>query len=126
MLAFVLCYVVFILFPVAGPYYAFDQPTGPVREVWSARLIYALLAGGSSFGAAFPSSHVAATTAATFTLWHHWRRLGSWFIVPAILLTIGTVYCQMHYAIDAASGLVVGLMAGWVAMRETAKGEAAR
>jgi len=107
MLAFVTCYLVFLLYPVAGPYYAFDHPTGPVREVWSARLIYGILAGGSAFGTAFPSSHVAATTASTYAVVRHWRALGLTFVMPAVFLTIGTVYCQMHYAVDVVAGLVV-------------------
>ncbi len=109
MTAFVVCYVVFIVYPVGGPYYAFPPPEGPVREVWSARLVYWILSGGSSFGAAFPSSHVAATVATTTALWWQWRTLAKWFLVPTILLTVGTVYCQMHYGVDAGSGLIVGL-----------------
>lgn len=116
-LAYVICYVVFILYPVAGPNWVWDHPTGPVREVWSARLVYAVLEGGSSIGAAFPSSHVAATMAATLALWHQWRKLSAVFMLPAILLVIATVYCQMHYAIDAATGLVVGIPVGWYASR---------
>jgi membrane-associated phospholipid phosphatase len=116
-IAFVICYVTFVLYPVAGPNYAFDHPTGPVREVWSARLIYTLLESGSSFGAAFPSSHVAATVATTLGLWRAWRALGAWFTVPCILLIVGTVYCQMHYGIDAATGIVVGVGAWLVARR---------
>ncbi len=114
MVAFVLCYVVFISFPVGGPYYAFDQPTGPVRDVWSAHLVYGVLAAGSSFGAAFPSSHVAATVATTASVGIHAPILGALFIVPAGLLTAGTVYCQTHYGVDAAGGLLVGGLATWI------------
>jgi membrane-associated phospholipid phosphatase len=117
MIAFVACYVWFVLFPVAGPNYTFEHPTGPVREVWSARLVYATLAGGSSFGAAFPSSHVAATVAATIGLWRVWKSLAVWFVLPAALLTVGTIYCQMHYGVDATSGLALGVVAGLVAFR---------
>ncbi len=118
--AFVICYVVFVLYPVAGPNWVWDHPTGPVREVWSARLVYAVLAGGSSIGAAFPSSHVAATISATLALWHQWRFLGALFLIPALLLVVATVYCQMHYAIDAAAGLVVGIPVGWWGGRKRA------
>ena len=117
MIAFVVCYLWFVLYPVAGPNYTFAHPTGPVREVWSARLVYAVLAGGSSFGAAFPSSHVAATVAATMGLWRVWKTLAAWFVLPAALLTVGTIYCQMHYGIDATSGLALGVVAGMVAAR---------
>lgn len=109
MLAFVICYAIFILYPVAGPYYAFPQPEGPVREVWSAKLVYWLLESGSSLGAAFPSSHVAATVAVTLSVWPHERGLGLVFAPLALLLTIGTVYCQMHYAVDAIAGLLLGV-----------------
>ena len=117
MIAFVVCYVWFVLYPVAGPNYVFEHPTGPVREVWSARLVYAALAGGSSFGAAFRSSHVAATVAATMGLWRVWKSLAVWFVVPAALLTVGTIYCQMHYGVDATSGLALGVVAALVAFR---------
>ncbi len=117
MIAFVVCYVWFVLYPVAGPNYMFEHPTGPVREVWSARLVYAALAGGSSFGAAFPSSHVAATVAATMGLWRVWKSLAVWFVVPAALLTVGTIYCQMHYGVDTTSGLALGVAAALVAFR---------
>lgn len=112
MTAFVICYVWFVLYPVAGPNYAFPHPTGPVREVWSARLVYHTLAQGSSMGAAFPSSHVGATVAATLATLGEWRALGWICVVFASLLAVGTVYCQMHYAVDASAGLLVGV-AGW-------------
>jgi membrane-associated phospholipid phosphatase len=114
--AFVLCYVVFALYPVAGPNYVFEHPTGPVREVWSARLVYGILGTGSSFGTAFPSSHVAATVAVNFSLWREWRTLALIILVPTVLLVIGTVYCQMHYGIDALAGICVGLGAGWIGL----------
>lgn len=117
MVAFVVCYLAFVFYPVAGPYYAFDRPTGPVREVWSARVVYGLLAGGSSFGAAFPSSHVAATVAAVLALWRVWRPLAAWFAVPCLLLIVGTVYCQMHYGVDAGTGIAVGMVAVVVGVR---------
>lgn len=113
--AFVPCYVAFILFPVAGPYYAFPQPTGPVRDVWSASLVYGVLGAGSSVGAAFPSSHVAATAAITLGVSRYSRWLTWAFVPAAVLLTVGTVYCQMHYATDAMVGLVVGAGAWLVA-----------
>ncbi|UCD25770.1 MAG: phosphatase PAP2 family protein, partial [Gemmatimonadota bacterium] len=112
MLAFVICYIVFTLFPVAGPNYAFENPTGVVRDVWSAKLVYSLLSSGSAFGTAFPSSHVAATVAATVALWYVWRTMALVVLIPTILLIVSTVYCQMHYVMDAGVGLVIGIAAG--------------
>lgn len=115
MTAYALCFVVFVLYPVAGPNFAFPHPTGPVREVWSARLVYHLLAAGSSVGAAFPSSHVAATVAAVTSLFAAWRPLALVFLVPCLLLIVAVVYCQMHYGMDAGTGLLLGLAIGGLA-----------
>jgi membrane-associated phospholipid phosphatase len=116
-LTFVLCYVVFALFPVAGPNWVFEHPTGPVREVWSARLVYGILGLGSSVGTAFPSSHVAATLATVIAAFQVRRSLGWTTLVPFVLLTISVVYCQMHYVVDALGGLVLGGLGGWAAGR---------
>lgn len=121
--AHLVCFVIFVAYPAAGPSFAFAHPTGPVREVWSARLVYNILAGGSSFGTAFPSSHVAAGTAATLALWRVWRPLGKTFTGPLIFLIVATVYCQMHYGIDAGSGLAVGILAALVVRKRAAVGQ---
>lgn len=108
MTTFVLCYLVFIFFPVAGPYYLFPRPPSWFTDNLFARLVYDTLSTGSSYGAAFPSSHVAATLAAALAAARGARTLGLALVAPTVLLTAGVVYCQMHYAIDALAGLVVG------------------
>jgi len=111
MLAFITCYLFFLFYPVAGPYYTYPRPTGPFVDNVTARLVYATLARGSSYGAAFPSSHVAAALAATVAAWQAARRLGVALAVATALLTVSVVYCQMHYAVDAIAGLLVGALA---------------
>jgi membrane-associated phospholipid phosphatase len=32
--------------------------------------------------------------------------------VPALLLVVSVVYCQMHYAVDAMAGLLIGATVG--------------
>ncbi len=117
MLAYVACYVVFLLFPVAGPNYAFSHPAGVVREPWSAKAVYGVLGSGSSIGTAFPSSHVAATIAAVLALWKEWKPLAVALTVPAGVLVVATVYCQMHYGIDALAGVGVAVAAAMVGYR---------
>ncbi|MFL5494774.1 MAG: phosphatase PAP2 family protein [Gemmatimonadales bacterium] len=114
MATFVTCYLVFLFYPVAGPYYVFPAPSAWFTDNLPARLVYRILANGSSYGAAFPSSHVAATVAAVIAASHQSRRLGLLLLVPTALLTVGVVYCQMHYAIDAVAGLVVGVAVAWL------------
>jgi membrane-associated phospholipid phosphatase len=106
---FLLCYVTYLLLPVAGPYYEFPRPTGAFVDNEAARLVYATLARGSAFGAAFPSSHVAATVAATVGAWLGSRRLGIAMAIPTALLAVGVVYCQMHYVVDSAAGVLLGI-----------------
>ena len=117
MAAFIFCYLVFLILPVAGPYYEFARPSGSFVANPAAQLVYTTLSSGSSYGAAFPSSHVAATIAALITVWAASRKAGLVMLLPALLLPVAVVYCQMHYAVDALSGLLVGLVAGWVGIR---------
>jgi membrane-associated phospholipid phosphatase len=119
MTTFILCYLIFLFFPVAGPYYAFPRPAAWFTDNAPARLVYQALATGSSFGAAFPSSHVAAALAATLAAARISPRMGLVLFVPTLLLTAGVVYCQMHYGVDALAGLVVGAAVA-CALREKA------
>ena len=119
---FVICYLVFIFFPVGGPYYEFPRPAAWFTSNLPARLTYEALAGGSSYGAAFPSSHVAAALAATLAAARSSPRLGLFLSILTLLLTIGVVYCQMHYAVDALGGLAVGAGVTWVANKAWEKG----
>jgi membrane-associated phospholipid phosphatase len=112
---FVLCYLAFIFFPVAGPYYQFARPDRWFISNLPARLTYEALATGSSYGAAFPSSHVAAAVAATLAAARSSRRLGMVLLIPTMLMTVGVVYCQMHYGVDALAGLAVGLTVTYAA-----------
>lgn len=108
MTTFVLCYLVFIFFPVAGPYYVFPRPDAWFLDNLFARTVYDTLATGSSYGAAFPSSHVAAAIAATLAAGRGSRTLGWILAVPTVLLSVAVVYCQMHYGVDAIAGLLTG------------------
>jgi membrane-associated phospholipid phosphatase len=108
MTTFIVCYLAFIFFPVAGPYYVFPRPAPWFVENVFARAVYDTLATGSSYGAAFPSSHVAAAVAATLSSARGSRTLGWTLTGPTVLLTVAVVYCQMHYGVDALAGLLVG------------------
>ena len=111
---FVICYLAFIFFPVAGPYYQFARPDRWFLDNLPARLTYEALATGSSYGAAFPSSHVAAALAATLAAARSSRQLGILLLIPTMLMAVGVVYCQMHYAVDALAGIAVGLLMTWL------------
>jgi membrane-associated phospholipid phosphatase len=108
-LAFFACFLVFAVFPVAGPYDALPRPTGPEMSVAPARLVHALLDSGSSYGTAFPSSHVAASWVAVLMGFKRARPLAIVLAPVALGLAAGTVYGQFHYAVDALAGAAVAL-----------------
>jgi hypothetical protein len=106
-LTFVICYLVFMFYPVAGPYYEFPRPSAAFLDNGPARMVYGVLSGGSAYGAAFPSSHVAGMLTAPAVSAMGSRTLGVILGVPSLLLTVGVVYTQMHYGVDAIGGVVV-------------------
>jgi len=107
MAAFYVCYVVFLFFPVAGPRYAFDLAHNTATAVWPARAAQWVLDRGDSWGAAFPSSHVAAAVVAALCALRYWRALGLLLTPLTIGLVLSVVYGQFHYAVDAVAGLIV-------------------
>jgi len=109
---FLACYLIFLLYPVAGPYYEFPRPADWFLSNRPARLVYGVLDHGSSFGAAFPSSHVAGTWAAVLSMPTAPGRLA--LALPSFALTVGVVYCQMHYVVDVLGGLLIAGIAAAV------------
>lgn len=107
MVTFYLCYVFFLFFPVAGPRYTFELAHNAATEVWPARLAQWLLDRGDSWGAAFPSSHVAAAVVACGCALRYWRPLGVVLAPLTLGLVLSVVYGQFHYAVDAVAGLLV-------------------
>ncbi len=104
MLSFFACYTIFLAFPVAGPRYTFPLPENAAMATPVARLTHLLVRGGSAWGTAFPSSHVAAAFVAAVSAWRASRALGALLIPAAALLALSTVYGQFHYAVDAIAG----------------------
>jgi membrane-associated phospholipid phosphatase len=114
-----ICFVIFLLYPVAGPNYEFPRPSAEFLDNGPAHLVYALLQRGSSYGAAFPSSHVAAALVAAFATWLGSRTLGLILAVPSLLLVVAVVYCQMHYAVDSLAAVgVAAVVSGGVVLLE--------
>jgi len=104
---FYCCYVIFLIFPVAGPRYAFTFVSNAATEVWPARAARWVLNLGDSWGAAFPSSHVAGAAVATVCALRFWRPLGLALLPLSVGLVFAVVYGQFHYAVDAVAGLGV-------------------
>jgi membrane-associated phospholipid phosphatase len=109
MLTFVTHYVFFIYFPVAGPRYLFPAPTGGIEDGLFYGLVHKVLEAGSSRGAAFPSSHVGVTVAATLFAVRALPRVAAVLALLTVGLALGAVYGGFHYATDALAGLLLGM-----------------
>jgi membrane-associated phospholipid phosphatase len=112
MSTFYLCYTAFLAFPVAGPRYGFPPATNAATAVPIAVFTHRLLGSGSAWGTAFPSSHVAVALIAATCAWRGVRPLGAVLLPTAALLSLATVYGQLHYAVDvlAGTGLAVAAL----------------
>jgi membrane-associated phospholipid phosphatase len=121
MAAFYVCYAVFAFFPVAGPRYVFPLAQNAATAVWPARVTQQLLNSASAWGTAMPSSHVAAALVAALAACRGWRPLGMVLLPAAVLLAVGTVYGQFHYAVDAIAGVLVAALV-WAARRKIVGG----
>ena len=121
---FYVCFFIFIFLPVEGPialrneYY---HPDGLFRT-----LVDFIYAEGENPGAAFPSSHVAATFLIAWWGSTHFERMKIFYWLTCLFLSIATVYCMFHYAVDVMGGLLLGLFAiltfNWVGRkRDTEK-----
>jgi membrane-associated phospholipid phosphatase len=108
MTTFYVCYGAFLVFPVAGPRYRFPLPQNEATAVPLAIFTHRLLAAGSAWGTAFPSSHVAVAVVAAGSAWSASKRLGAVLLPGAALLALATVYGQFHYAVDALAGAGLG------------------
>lgn len=107
LLTFFTCYAIYILFPVAGPYYMLPRiasGTGLFPP-----LVHRVLESGASKGAAFPSSHVAASVVVFCMTLRFDRRLAGLMGAVAAGIFVGTVYGGFHYAVDAVAGLILGV-----------------
>jgi len=101
------CFWIFILFPVAGPTsdraFLFTDDRGVVALMnWLFRV-------GDLDGGAVPSSHVAVSLVIVIYVW---RFLRSWriaVIIAFMMLSVATVYCSYHYAVDIIGGIAAGL-----------------
>ena len=103
---FIVCFVCYAFFPVAGPRYLWPSaaPDGPARQ-----LVLLLLESRSSQGTAFPSSHVAVAVTQSALAMSLFGVRGIWFGVVTLGIAAGAVYGGFHYAIDILAGIVVGL-----------------
>lgn len=106
---FYLCFLIFLLLPVEGPI--------AVRTVYYHHgglfqtLVDFIYTQGEKPGAAFPSSHVAITFLVAWWGSTYFKKLRIPYWLTFVFLSIATVYCMFHYAVDVVGGLLLGVLA---------------
>jgi membrane-associated phospholipid phosphatase len=102
-----ICYTFYTLFPAWGPKY-FRLGYVEVGGGLFTAIMRHIHENGAILGAAFPSSHVAASL---IPWWHTWRRFPRhrwWMTTLFVLLCMSTVYNRYHYVVDVIAGLLLG------------------
>lgn len=105
---FYLCFFIFILLPVEGPIALRNEyfHQGGLFQT----MVDFIYREGENPGAAFPSSHVAATFLISWWGSTHFKRMKIFYWLTCLFLSISTVYCMFHYAVDAIGGLLLGVL----------------
>lgn len=110
MATYLLCYLVYIAFPVYGPHFIAPHHQGPHTAGFFYHLVAAAQAAGDSHGCAFPSSHVAGAVTIALIAWRWFPRgVATLLTVEAMGVVVSTVYTQNHYGIDSLTGIVWAL-----------------
>ena len=111
-LVYLACFFVYIVFPVDGPHWLSEPYQGDFQQGFFYKLEQLLQGQGSSLGASFPSSHVAASVTMAL-LGYRWfsRPVALLLAAGALGVVVSTVYTQNHFAIDSLAGI---LWAFWI------------
>jgi membrane-associated phospholipid phosphatase len=112
----ILCYVCYILLPVAGP--SRSLPPGhpvPMDGLFFTSLVELMKTNFHLPGGAFPSAHCAVSTVMLAAVYRNHRRVGLAFSPLVLLIYVSTVYGRFHYVTDVLGGISTALFALWAA-----------
>jgi membrane-associated phospholipid phosphatase len=113
LLTYLVCYLVYLAFPVDGPQYTMPRVggAGALTQGFFYRLSHSVTAAADTLGTGFPSSHVAGAVTMAW-LGARWmpRPVAVLFMLEAAAVLVATVYTQNHFAVDALAGLTLALL----------------
>jgi membrane-associated phospholipid phosphatase len=113
--AYAIGYIIAISFPIESPWFSMAGAWhGELRGGPFTAFINLIEHYGRVRGAAFPSEHVAGSTAALWGAWRH-RRWLFWIMLPLVAaMCLSTVYGRYHYMVDVFAGLSTGTLGYFV------------
>ena len=106
---FYVCYIIYIFLPVEGPLALRNEYY--LQHGFFRKIVDFIYSAGENPGAAFPSSHVAVTFLVAWWGSKHFKRMRIFYWLTCLFLSIATVYCIFHYAVDVLAGLLLGILA---------------
>ncbi|QAR31379.1 phosphatase PAP2 family protein [Ornithobacterium rhinotracheale] len=110
-LAFIIYYIIFILFPVAGPQFYYPYPQNQIQaQGLFGHLVKLVQQIGEAPTAAFPSSHVGISVVILLWLRDNYSSIIKYILPFSVLLLLATVYIKAHYAVDVIAGLASGVL----------------
>lgn len=111
LLSYLICYVIYIGFPVDGPIYTMAPYHGPLTHGVFYQLAHDVVEYGHAQGATFPSSHVAGAVTIAWVGWRYFPRpVAALLVLEALGVTVSTVYTQNHYAVDSLAGVALAVL----------------
>lgn len=114
-MSFYIYYIIFIIFPVAGPQFYLPPPDNQIPDAYIFREIMKFIHDmGEKPAAAFPSSHVGIMLILLYLSWRYAPKLLRFLIPIGILLILSTVYIKAHYAIDVIAGFFSVPIVYWI------------
>jgi membrane-associated phospholipid phosphatase len=117
LLGYLVCYVIYLVFPVDGPIFRLSPYHGPLTSGMFYQLAHGVVEYGHAQGATFPSSHVVGAVSIAWVGWRYFpRSIGALLTIEALGVTLSTVYTQNHYAVDSLAGVALAIVIQlWVA-----------
>ncbi|MFO7524517.1 MAG: phosphatase PAP2 family protein [Ignavibacteriaceae bacterium] len=108
---YAICYIGFILFPVASQMYYTPGQYNVALEGGVFTYLGELMRSEAHFpGGNLPSPHCMAATIMLYILFKHDRNLFYLFLPVTVLLYISTVYCRYHYMWDGVIAIALASM----------------
>jgi membrane-associated phospholipid phosphatase len=111
-LAYIMCYVGFVLFPVASPLYHYpERYTVPLEGGFFTWCGEWLREKGHYAGGSLPSPHCAAGTVMMVMLYRYNRGAFALTVPVFVTINVAIVYARYHYLSDGLAGILVAMLA---------------
>lgn len=108
-------YIIFSLFPVAGPRLMMADQYTTAQTGYIFRAFTRWLESSAMLnGGAFPSVHCSAATVMIILSYKYDKKLFFWTAPIIITLYISTMYGRFHYPTDVVAGVIIGLISVYV------------